>query len=616
MMMFDQELMEKRLEELMDVAEHDFRQSFDQLMSPLPRQAVQAIREALEAYYPQTVEWLRARRLSSADVAQMMAYFLLSQAPLLFSLRMELVMDQSFTAAATSTGTLFFGVHPFFVKNHLENPFHGVKPDDAYEVNGRPKSFFYDLVYDLTLDKSKFEEKLLKTLVARRLFEDDPQAKAFTPEVVFWLDQEDAQKYPVFDPAFLAALLIHEMMHIGLDHFGGIAERFGCRTLDFLRSNRDAERYRQLVEECQRRVRESLPSAITGDAMIDARIKQAAVDDVEYQFVYVVSNQAFDAVIHELFPVVEQIVTEGFRRRLFPQGNEAGTGRAHSVGVPIEGTGEPKDGDESDGAGDRNRRRLFRRVVQQGEPRREYLLKSDAVQEQILERIEEMSKSIGSDPSPLLEKVRQALLKLRRDPLMEYIKSRQLVEALLGSPKIRGNQFRSDEMLLKRQGKIDYLPRMQRQPALRTALVVVDTSGSMTDREVSLAFGFLNACLRKHNYRFTVYACDAAPVLVGRKLSRLPTEICVPRGGTVLGQAVRAADAAGDLRHVQSVIFLTDAVNDDWAEELLKERGLPTLVITTHEPTYPSLQKLKEQLGDQVVILPLQSLVGEDEARV
>lgn len=613
------EMMQQRLNELMDVAERDFRQSFDQLMSPFPSQAVQAVREALETYYPETVSWLRTQRLSAADVAQMMAYFLMSQASLLFSLRLELVLDQSFTAAATSTGTLLFGVHPLFVRNFSENPFFGVKPDDEYNKQGEPQSFFYDLVYDLTLDKPTFEHKLAKTLAARRLFEDDPKAQAFQPDVVFWLDQDGEIRYPVFDPAFLAALLIHEMMHIGLDHFGDVAKRFGFRVLDFLRRGRGASRYRELVAERQRQTRELLPQTITGKALIDDRIKQMAVDNLEYQFVHVISNQAFDAVIHELLPVVEQIITEGFKRRLFPQDNEAGAGRGQSVGTPIEGSGESKDGNELNGTsetGESNGQQPMRRVIQQGESRREYLMKSDSLQDQILERIEEMSKSIGSNPSPLLEKVRQTLLQLRRDPLMEYIKSRQLVEALFGSPKVRGSQFRSDEILLRRRGKIDYLPRMQRRPAVRTALVVVDTSGSMSSREIGLAFGFLNACLRKHQYQFTVYACDAAPVLVGRKLVKLPTEIHVPRGGTALGQAVRAADEAGDLKNVHAVVFLTDAFNDDWAADLLKERGLTTLVITTQNETYAGLQRLKEQLGDQVAILPIQSLAGDSNGHV
>lgn len=612
MIMFDQESLEKRLEELMDVAERDFRHSFDQIMSPLPRQAVHAVREALETYYPQTVEWLKTQRLSAADVAQMMAYFLMSQASLLFSLRLELVVDQSFTAAATSTGTLLFGVQPLFVRNFSENPFHGVKPDDEYDEGGKPRSFFYDLVYDLTINKLTFEQKLSKTLAARQLFEDDPNARAFEPDVVFWLDQDGEIKYPVFDPAFLAALMIHEMMHIGLDHFGGVAKRFMFRTVDFLRRGRGAGRYRELIAERQRQVRDQLPQTITGKPLVDDRIKQIAVDSLEYQFVHAVANQAFDAVIHELLPAVEQIISEGFKRRLFPQDNEAGAGCGQSVGMPIEGSGGPKDEDEADGPNGQNEQQPMRRVIQQGEPRREYLMKSDSVQEQILDRLEEMSKSIGSDPSSLLEKVRQALLKLRRDPLMEYIKSRQLVEALFGSPKIRGNQFRSDEILLRRRGKIDYLPRMQRRPTLRTALVVVDTSGSMSSREIGLAFGFLNACLRKHNYQFTVYACDAAPVLVGRKLTKLPTEIHVPRGGTMLGEAVRAADEAGDLRNVHAVVFLTDAFNDDWAVDLLKERGLSALVITTQSETYAGLQLLKEQLGDQAVVLPIQSILMEE----
>jgi predicted metal-dependent peptidase len=380
----------------------------------------------------------------------------------------------------------------------------------------------------------------------------------------------------MFDTAMLAALMLHETAHIALGHFQSVVNE-GLRT-----------RMRRCVSDS------------VGDAGLDEKARAVLFETITQRLM----NIVLDAAIHTVAPYIPIILDIAMRRRVVivpPSSGDAGGDdqqgdSSDQVGSDSRGSGSGNDkrigegklgdqmspddissGDDrnqdsdKDGGGSdselRKRVRNLTKEIHRGSIRRETLMRSVDVAEEMQKAFEKIaeSKSIGSKPSYLFQMVSALFAKLRRDPLARFNAARAAVARLFGAPSKRTNHPRPDEQHLYRLGKIRYLPRLVRQPIRKRLLVVLDTSGSMGSESIARSIGFVNELLKGQNYLFDFVVCDAEPHLVGTELTRLPQDIPCPRGGTILGEAVRFAKEKRI--PVEGIVMITDGYNTDWGVE-------------------------------------------------
>jgi predicted metal-dependent peptidase len=576
-------------EQLSDRAEREFRSALDRVTVPVITELVREIREDLDKYYaPYLTDLFRSdkrkermnlRVSSTEDLAQVLGLAMIQILPLVYQLGLyiePMLSSSDVLAYASIDGRIVFRYPLFYVKNWKDNSICSVSPDspDAVEKGEAVSSLVYtygdqfvDLfsrIFDISYDESVGGVKL-------KYSEDDSVGDSgFQPELEIWPDD-----LPMFDTAMLAALMLHETAHIALGHFQPVVHE-GLRT-----------RMRRCV------------SGSIGDVGLDEKARTILFETITQRLM----NIVLDAAIHTVAPYIPVILDIAMRRRIVvlppssmgAGGDQQGDSSSDQVGSDNSGSGSGSDkrigegklgdqvspddvsgvDDQSQGSGQgggsdselRKRVRNLTKEIHRGSIRRETLMRSVDVAEEMQKAFEKIagSKSIGSKPSWLFQMVSALFAKLRRDPLARFNAARAIAARLFGAPSKRTNHPRPDEQYLYRQGKIRYLPRLVRQPIRKRLLVVLDTSGSMGSDAIARAIGFVNELLKGQNYLFDFVVCDAEPHLVGTELMRLPQEIPCPRGGTILGEAVRFAKE--NRIPVESVVMITDGYNTDWGVE-------------------------------------------------
>jgi len=591
----------------MDRAEREFKRAWEEMLFPNTNDALRALRRDLARYE----DALKRERFMSLDsIAALFANFLAYQAPLLYSLRVELIGAPG-TAAISERGELYIYACPFFDKTHEQNPLRGVLPDSKYE-----QSYFSDLLYGYGYSESEFKARMLKTLRVRDIeLIHQPKPNDYRGTPVLWPDSE-----PIFDTAFLAALVIHELAHIGFSHFGYTAKVFKSKVLNLLRHSKDERvvEFRRELARSRRSMKRRL--ATLTDLELPDDIMKRVKSNQEAWAVHLLYNQATDAFIHGVLPIIEIITAEAMRRRYFPEGGDGGAGSKERVfGEMVDETDaqNKQDADESERESEKQsgdeapRIKAERRVVQKGMAQREYMTKSIERQDSIFEGITRISKGIGNTGTDLIDAAQAALVKLRQDPFVKYSRAQRRLVSLFGKPATRSNNPRPDEVYLRRMGKIGYLPRMTKRPSTERMMVVVDTSGSMSPEDVSAAFGFIEATLAKYNYRFTVYVCDAEAHLICEDAHKLPKDIKVPCGGTNLSAAIHDAHERGILKRYSAFVFITDGLNNEWGTDIIKSvvsEPVVCIIQTTNDPIDNHLKELRES-GIEYDVVPLSDIV-------
>jgi predicted metal-dependent peptidase len=576
-------------EQLSERAEREFRSALDRVTVPVITELVREIREDLDRYYaPYLTDLFRSdkrkesmnlRVSSTEDLAQVLGLAMVQILPLVYQLGLyvePMLSPSDVLAYASIDGRIVFRYPLFYVKNWKDNSVCSVSPDstDAVEKGEAVSSLVYtygdhfdDLfsrIFDISYGESVGGVKVKYSK------DDSSNDSGFQPELVIWPDD-----LPMFDTAMLAALMLHETAHIALGHFQPVVNG-GLRA----------------------RMRRCVSDSI-GDVGLDEKARTILFETVTQRLM----NIVLDAAIHTVAPYIPVILDIAMRRRIVvvpPSPCEAGGDQQcdsdQQAGSDSRGSGSGSDkrigegklgdqvspddvsgvDDQSQGSGQgdggsdselRKRVRNLTKEIHRGSIRRETLMRSVDVAEEarkVFEKIAE-SKSIGSKPSALFQMVSALFAKLRRDPLARFNAARAVAARLFGVPSKRTNHPRPDEQYLYRQGKIRYLPRLVRQPVRKRLLVVLDTSGSMGSDAIARAIGFVNELLKGQNYLFDFVVCDAEPHLVGTELMRLPQEIPCPRGGTVLGEAVRFAKE--NRIPVEGVVMITDGYNTDWGVE-------------------------------------------------
>jgi predicted metal-dependent peptidase len=571
-------------EQLSDRAEREFRSALDRVTVPVIAELVREIREDLNKYYtPYLTDLFRSEkrkdqlnlRISSTeDLAQVLGLAMIQILSLVYQLGLyiePMLSPSDVLAYASIDGRIVFRYPLFYVKNWKDNPVCSVPSDSPNDVEkGEAVS---SLVYTYGDQFDNLFGRIFKIWyddghVKIRYQEDDADDNSdFQPELEIWPDD-----LPMFDTVMLAVLMLHETAHIALGHFQPVVNE-GLRT-----------RMRRCVSNC-----------LSKNDRVISSIRDIASEITTQRLM----NIVLDAAIHTVAPYVPVILDIVMRRRVVvvpPSSGDAGGDQqgdgSDQVGSDSQGSGSGSDkrigegklGDQmspddvsnvdeqsrGDGGSDselRKRVRNLTKEIHRGSIRRETLMRSVDVAEEMQKAFEKIakSKSIGSKPSWLFQMVSALFAKLRRDPLARFNAARAVAARLFGAPSRRTNHPRPDEQYLYRQGKIRYLPRLVCQPNRKRLLVVLDTSGSMGSESIARSIGFVNELLKGQNYLFDFVVCDAEPHLVGTELTRLPQEIPCPRGGTILGEAVRFAKEKRI--PVEGVVMITDGYNADWGVE-------------------------------------------------
>ena len=561
--------LEQLLDKYFERANREFQEAWSKITHPSVRQRRQFILEDLNRYYKDLPKDVQIRDYGL--VAENLAIALEELLPLLLVLRVEtdVLLANPSIAYATPNGSLTFCWSPFFVSNWKDSPVSSVKPDEGDDSGlGRLVYIWNDNEFFEQCDR----EKLLKDVSSGHA-NDLKRA-----ELLEWPDDE-----PMFDAAYLAAIAIHEACHIGLGHFlpilyEGLPDRvvrYMHRTKPFL-SRRSVKR------------------------LIDKLGEDNALKIISKSVV----NVLLDASIHTIVPSIVGILDVAAKKRL-PfggggscnnpgRGQQSGddedtesagcsgdqedgatgsdvsdasrTSRGQSIDDILGGGGDDDQDDGSDGEPSDNagQGKSYRKVHQRGEPVARRIARDPSSVEQVAKSLKETAKRIGSETG-MLSAVEALLAKLKRDPFMRLQSHRASFRSLFGSPKQRVMQPRADEVYLRRRGLIRYLPRFTREPIVQELTVVVDTSGSMSDDEIGKALGVLRQLAGK-NYLFNVIVCDTQPIVVGRRMAKLPDRVECPRGGTSLGEGVRQAKELG--MPIENVVYITDGYNCDWAADV------------------------------------------------
>jgi predicted metal-dependent peptidase len=110
--------------------------------------------------------------------------------------------------------------------------------------------------------------------------------------------------------------------------------------------------------------------------------------------------------------------------------------------------------------------------------------------------------------------------------------------------------------------------------------VIVDTSGSMSHRDIGMAMGFINKMLKKLGLTELDVAMGDAELKDRRKVRRKLNNLqIVGRGGTHMGKLVELA--AKNKPHPEAIVVITDGWTP-WCEDV----GIPTFAIITQLSGY------------------------------
>ena len=552
--------LEKLLEAQADRAHCEFADAWSKITHPNVRQRRQYLLEDLNRYYTNLPKDYKVQDLN--NVAETLAIALEELLPLLLILRIEtdILLTNPSIAYATPSGSITFCWTPFFVKNWQESPVMSVRPDrDENSGLGR-------LIYIWS------EREFFAEAAKEKLLVEDPvtdKDKDLVADLVLWPDDE-----PMFDTVYLSALAIHEACHIGMGHFlPTIHQGLPSRVVRYLQHHKSIRKRASMARLVK----------VLGDAAYELVARR-------------VVNALLDASIHTIIPTIVQILDIGAKKRI-PFGCEGGGGGEGGIPFDLDQDIESQDGrgtskdvsdaardirgssiddilggdDDSDSDGSdtedgkgRRSSKSFRKVHQKGEPIARRLARDPSSVEQVAKNLKDTIKRIGSETG-LLNSVFALIAKLRRDPFTKMQLHRSAFRGLFGAPKQRSMNPRADEVYLRKNGLIKYLPRFTRQPVVRELTVVVDTSGSMSDEEIGKALGVLKQLAGSH-YLFNLLVCDTQPILVGRRMRSIPDSVECPRGGTALGEGVRQAKDLG--LNVENVVYITDGYNTDWADDV------------------------------------------------
>lgn len=369
-------------------------------------------------------------------------------------------------------------------------------------------------------------------------------------------EQVQAEPAPAWTPTILAAVLIHEVLHLALEH---------CRT---------GEKYREIIEQ---------------NVAWDYGLEEPVAKWVANQIL----NVFFDNEIHEIAESIKNWVTLAIRLRknespiqlvLVIDGSESGSGSKNKSGshqyTTEGGVTEPKEKDKN--ADSEKKKDVINEGC--GNPQAAAL----AERKKIAQLLQKSARDAGTHSY-----ITELILEWEKeecDPLNELVKeiTSAAIETIGGLVRVPEDSVYPDptERYLIKSGKLNRnLPSRDYQYGHAHVLAVCDTSGSMSVEEIARC---LSAITSIGNVFLTLLLCDVQPVVISEMELVGPETIKerinrqgAPRGGTQLGNAVAYCANKPWWRTTPPnlIVYLTDGYNYDWAEKIIGE--IPVVVVLT-----------------------------------
>lgn len=384
------------------------------------------------------------------------------------------------------------------------------------------------------------------TRAIRELFPNDPDPQNAPPTTdgidPRYADAIYARTDGIWDPLMLMVVLIHEILHLCLEHTNNLVPK----TIRLLN---------------------------TDDPVILARARD-------------ILNVALDSHIHTLIRL-DPWITLWLRMRDFPPCENGGL-------IVLDGKGQSEWGVIDHVGGDlpeeQNDTNLFGQyeVIQEGETGAQYT--AMAYRERVFRTIREEAerdRQIGSAHA-ITEMLLRWERQQRRDLFAEQLTRFRtaIIETLSPLLSAESNAPDPTDRYLIRTGRVQrtLAARDDESLAIRL-LVIIDSSGSVSDEEIIAAIESIRVALGGQGV-CDAFFCDTEPMPIAMDIftMELPDRVRamseIPRGGTSLGAAIRAYEDVFHrrLENVSAVVIITDGYNTDWAEDRLRKNQTPLII--------------------------------------